>query len=88
MHGRVCPSWLAFVLNNPLRKLLQNPEKILKGLVQEGQTAVDLGCGPGFFTLPLARMVGESGRVIAVDLQSKMLDHRCILMDETISLFF
>jgi len=34
---------------------------------------VDLGCGPGFFTLPLAEMVGESGRVIAVDIQEEML---------------
>lgn len=34
---------------------------------------VDLGCGPGFFTLPLAEMVGENGRVIAVDIQEEML---------------
>ena len=35
---------------------------------------MDIGCGPGFFTSDLARMVGSSGRVIAVDLQSAMLD--------------
>ncbi len=34
---------------------------------QEGDTLVDLGCGPGFTTLDLARRVGPQGRVIAVD---------------------
>jgi ubiquinone/menaquinone biosynthesis C-methylase UbiE len=37
-------------------------------------TALDFGCGPGFFTLELARLVGSSGRVIAVDLQPGMLE--------------
>ena len=32
------------------------------------------GCGMGFFTLELARRVGKPGRVVAVDLQPKMLD--------------
>lgn len=37
-------------------------------------TALDVGCGPGFFTIPMAHLVGVSGRVIAVDLQQGMLD--------------
>ena len=69
-----CPSWLAFGLVNPLRRLVQKPELILEPYVREGMTALDLGCGPGFFTIPLARMVGPTGRVIAVDLQQQMLD--------------
>ena len=36
-------------------------------------TAVDLGCAMGFFSLPLARMVGRSGRVVCVDVQQRML---------------
>jgi 2-polyprenyl-3-methyl-5-hydroxy-6-metoxy-1,4-benzoquinol methylase len=36
-------------------------------------TAIDIGCGMGFFSLPLARMVGDSGRVVCVDVQQKML---------------
>ena len=36
-------------------------------------TVLDLGCGPGFFTVDMARMVGETGRVIASDLQDGML---------------
>jgi ubiquinone/menaquinone biosynthesis C-methylase UbiE len=71
--GRVCPAshggWLAI----SLRGLVQNPEAILRGLIREGETVVDLGCGPGFFTLPMARMVGVTGRVVAVDLQEEML---------------
>jgi len=71
----ICPPWLSPMLAHPLRRILQNPEKILGGLVREGQTAADLGCGPGFFTIPMARMVGESGRVIAADRQGRMLDY-------------
>ena len=70
----VCPAEDARWLSTPLRRLITNPRRILGDLVGPGDTAVDLGCGPGFFTLPLAEMVGEEGRVIAVDLQEAMLD--------------
>jgi ubiquinone/menaquinone biosynthesis C-methylase UbiE len=68
----LCPVWLASVLESPLRRLLHKPEVMLAGLLKEGQTALDLGCGPGYFTLGMARLVGESGKVIAVDLQPEM----------------
>jgi len=71
---RVCPAAHAGWLSTPLRRLGQDPRRILHGLVTEGDTAVDLGCGPGFFTLPMASMVGHGGTVIAVDLQQEMLD--------------
>lgn len=74
MPPDVCPVAHAHWLNNPLRRLLHKPEKIFDGLVSEGQTAIDIGCGPGYFSLGLARMVGDSGRVIAVDLQPEMLE--------------
>lgn len=35
--------------------------------IQEGENVADLGCGGGYFTIPIARMVGEKGRVFAVD---------------------
>lgn len=73
-NSRVCPASYAGFLSTGLRRLVQNPDKILGEFTQEGQACLDIGCGPGFFTLALARIVGAEGRVIAVDLQQEMLD--------------
>lgn len=73
MKLHVCPWWLVYFHSSSLRKLVQNPYKILDDLVEPGQTVLDIGCGPGFFTVPMAEMVGENGRVIAADIQAKML---------------
>ncbi len=43
-------------------------------MVDEGQTAVDAGCGAGYFTLALAEGVGAGGKVLALDLQARMLE--------------
>jgi ubiquinone/menaquinone biosynthesis C-methylase UbiE len=53
---------------------MQNPEKLLAPYVKEGMTVLEPGPGMGFFTLPLARMAGPAGRVVAVDIQARMLD--------------
>jgi ubiquinone/menaquinone biosynthesis C-methylase UbiE len=74
-RGRVCPHQGAFLLDNWIRRILQPPGKLLQGFIDYGDTVVDLGCGPGFFTIPMARRVGPEGRVVAVDLQPPMLDH-------------
>jgi ubiquinone/menaquinone biosynthesis C-methylase UbiE len=71
---RVCPVEGANALDNFLRKLVQNPKKILKDYVKEGMTVLDVGCGPGFFSVEIADIVGASGKVIAADLQQGMLD--------------
>jgi len=71
--NRVCPVERAGILDNSIRRWFQNPQKILRSYIEEGMTVLDIGCGPGFFTIDMARMVGESGRVIAVDLQEGML---------------
>lgn len=73
MDRLICPPWVGYLLLNPLRRLLENPDKILGPFVREGMTVLEPGCGMGFFTLPLARMVGPKGRVVAVDVQGKML---------------
>jgi ubiquinone/menaquinone biosynthesis C-methylase UbiE len=73
MAERVCPIWVGYLLANPFRKLLESPDKILSPYVREGMTVLEPGCAMGFFTLPLARMVGPAGRVVAIDLQEKML---------------
>jgi len=69
----VCPWWFAYTFDNPLRRLVHNPEKMLQKFIKEGDTVVDIGCGMGYFSIGMARMVGETGRVISVDLQEKML---------------
>ena len=75
MGKRVCPWWLGYFLISPLRRWLRgDPEVILRPYVHEGMTVFEPGPGMGFFTLPLARMVGSKGRVIAVDVQPRMLD--------------
>jgi len=70
----VCPWWVGYLLVSPVRRWLgQDPERILVPYVREGMTVLEPGPGMGFFTIPLAKMVGASGRVIAVDLQPKMI---------------
>lgn len=73
-HDPVCPVALAGALDSGLRRWLQSPRRLLEPHVREGMTALDFGCGPGFFTLELARLVGPAGRVVAADLQSGMLE--------------
>ena len=73
MARHVCPPWIGYLLLNPLRKLVENPDKILGPFVQEGMMVLEPGCGMGYFTLPLARMVGPQGRVVALEIQPKML---------------
>jgi ubiquinone/menaquinone biosynthesis C-methylase UbiE len=70
----ICPWWLGYFLASPIRKFGQNPVRILEPYVKQGMTTFDVGPGMGFFTLPMARMVGASGRVIAIDIQPKMLN--------------
>ena len=76
MAHRVCPWWLGYFLASPVRRWLmgQDPEKILAPYVRPGMTVLEPGPGMGFFTLVLARLVGDSGRVVAIDIQQKMLD--------------
>lgn len=58
------------------RRKWQDPLKISRAIgVKAGMTVADLACGPGFFTLPLASLVGEKGLVYAVDASSTMLNH-------------
>ncbi len=73
MEDILCPWWLAYTFDHRLRRLVHNPEKILGPYVHEGMTAMDIGCGMGFFSISMAKLVGDSGSVIAVDLQQKML---------------
>jgi len=70
---RVCPVWVGYLLASRLRTLLHNPQKILAPHIRSGMRVMDVGPAMGFFSLPLARLVGPTGRVICVDVQEKML---------------
>ena len=70
----VCPWWMAYTFDNPLRRLIHNPTTILGAYVKDSMTVMDIGCGMGYFTLGLAELVGDNGKVVAVDLQQEMLD--------------
>lgn len=74
MAEYVCPWWAGYFIDNALRRLLHNPERIAGPYVRPGMTVLDLGCGMGIFSIAMARMVGPQGRVIAADLQQRMLD--------------
>jgi tRNA A58 N-methylase Trm61 len=59
------------VLDDPERFLFEDPDAILSEVgVKPGEVVADIGCGAGFFTLPLAKYVGKSGKVYALDTSS------------------
>ncbi len=58
--------------DDPERRKWQNPEAILASIgLKTGLTFMDIGCGGGFFTLPAARIVGESGKVYGIDINAE-----------------
>jgi ubiquinone/menaquinone biosynthesis C-methylase UbiE len=61
------------ILTARARKLIQNPKRIVAPYLSAGMTAMDIGSGMGFFTVPISDIVGKKGKVIAVDLQKEML---------------
>jgi ubiquinone/menaquinone biosynthesis C-methylase UbiE len=73
-NHHVCSWWMAYTFDNPLRRLIHKPQKVLGNYVKKGMTVMDLGCGMGHFSIGMAELVGRTGKVIAVDLQQKMLD--------------
>ena len=74
MSCHTCPPWLGYLLISPLRRWLENPRAYLNPHVRPGMRVLEPGPGMGFFTLELARLVGPAGRVVAVDLQPKMIE--------------
>ena len=69
-----CPPWLCFTFDNCIRRRLHDPGRLFSAYVREGATVLDIGAGKGHFSIPLARMVGEAGRIIAADIEPKMLE--------------
>ena len=65
---------MGYFLASPLRRLVQDPERIVGPYCREGMRVLEIGPGMGFFTLPMARMVGPAGKIYCVDIQKQMLD--------------
>lgn len=73
MAEHVCPWWGGYFIDNPLRRWLHKPEQFLTPFVTPGMTVLDFGCGMGFTSIAMAKLVGETGSVISADLQPQML---------------
>src|ERR1035437_6304524 len=74
MHSRRFPASEAHRLDDPARKEWLPPEEVLRALaLHSGETISDVGAGTGYFSLPLAQIVGSEGKVYAVDAQAEML---------------
>lgn len=62
-------------LEDPERIAWQKPDEVVAALgLREGDVACDLGAGPGYFAIRMARAVGPAGRVHAVDVEPRMLE--------------
>jgi ubiquinone/menaquinone biosynthesis C-methylase UbiE len=74
MAHRVCPWWIGYILASPIRRWMsESPESLLAPYLRPGMTVLEPGPGMGYFTLPMASVVGPTGRIIAIDIQPKML---------------
>ena len=71
--AHVCPWWFVRSFDNPIRRLLHDSEQMFGEWVRPGMHVLDLGCGAGFNTEGLTRLVGSDGVVVAIDLQPHML---------------
>jgi SAM-dependent methyltransferase len=67
-----CPASLDWLVDNPIRSRYMRPILDRAG-IQPGERVLELGPGPGAFTVEAARRVGLQGRLIAVDIQPKMI---------------
>src|SRR5262249_31016445 len=74
-HSLPCPVWLRWFveLDNPFTKTNRAAVILQHAHLQPGMTVLDIGCGPGRLTIPAARQVGPTGKVVALDLQPGML---------------
>lgn len=69
-----CPWWVAYLIASPIRKFWHDPDRIIGPHVRPGMTVLEPGPGMGFFTLPMATLVGPSGRVVAVDIEPRTIE--------------
>jgi ubiquinone/menaquinone biosynthesis C-methylase UbiE len=70
-----CPVWLRWLveLDNPFTKTNRAAVIAEHLKLEQGMTVLDAGCGPGRLAVPIAKLVGQEGKVVAVDIQPGML---------------
>jgi ubiquinone/menaquinone biosynthesis C-methylase UbiE len=74
-HKFPMPEFLANLIDNPLRRKIQPPQEMpVRHGIQPGMTVLEVGPGNGRYTLETARRVGGTGKVIAIDIEPKMLE--------------
>ncbi len=67
---------MAAVMDHPVRRRLNDPVKTLRAAgLQAGQSVLEVGCGTGFFTIPAARLVGDTGLVHSIDVYPPAIEH-------------
>lgn len=73
-HRSMLAYWsIIFMHDNPLFNIFKNPEKKLKNSeIKEGKRVLEVGCGPGFYTVPATRMVGKMD-IYVMDLHPNLL---------------
>ena len=72
--SHICPVWVGYIMASPLRKLQQNPYKILSPFISKGMNILEIGPAMGFFSIPMAKMTGNQGKVYCIDIQQNMLN--------------
>jgi len=71
-HSSPCPAALSWLVNNPIRRRYTRPVLDRIG-IRPGERVLELGPGPGTFTVGAALRAGAEGRLIAVDIQPRMI---------------
>lgn len=70
-------------LDNPRRQKINNPVKLLTASgIRPGQTALEIGCGSGFFTIPASNMLGKEGLLYAIDIHPSAVEETQRKVDE------
>ena len=71
-------------IHETLYGLFRDPNKALQPAgLEAGQRVLEVGCGPGFFTIPASRIVGEGGSVVAIDFNPLAVEHVQAKIDES-----